>query len=359
MLERVREFAHRHRKYEPLVFFVAGFTFDALLLHRIDDPLMLVHQAIYLSLSALLIAWDQLVEIGARGVPGWAEKIWNYREGVLHFMLGTLLNVYTIFYFKSGTLLGSLTFLLILAALLFLNEARPTRLRKHLLRAALFALCLMSYANIVVSIAIGSIGALVFAAAVLASGAVLGGFAYWLSRYLGRARAWTDLGYPFVGVALLYSALYAFKVLPPVPMSAKSIGIYRSVGKENDTYQLGFERSTWRFWENGDQTFRARAGDKIYCFAQIFSPTRFKDQLFVRWSLKDPKLGWQTWDAIPFNVVGGREEGYRGYTVKTNYEPGSWRVSIETRDGRELGRIAFEIVATDDPPPAALNYDFR
>jgi hypothetical protein len=47
------------------------------------------------------------------------------------------------------------------------------------------------------------------------------------------------------------------------------------------------------------------------------------------------------------NVEGGREEGYRGFTKKTNFQPGHWRVQIETLEDREVGRISFEVVADD------------
>ena len=89
----------------------------------------------------------------------------------------------------------------------------------------------------------------------------------------------------------------------------------------------------------------ARDGDTLICFAQIFFPTRFKDQLQVRWLYRDEKGQWHPSDAIPLPVVGGREEGYRAVTQKKNYQPGEWRVQIESMDDREIGRIGFTIEA--------------
>jgi len=360
MLTKVRESLHKYRKWEPLAFFTAGFCFDALLLHRIDDPLMLTHQAVYLLLAALIIAWDLFCEEGHSPVPKWLDKAWIYREGILHFVLGTLLNVYTIFYFKSGSMMSSLSFLAFLGLLLFLNEARPSRISKHLLRNALFGLCLISYMNIIVSIAIGSVGPWVFILAIGVAFGVHTCFVSLLRSRLPGPRLFREIKMPFLGIAAIYVLLYAFKVLPPVPLSVKFMGIYRDIARDGGNYRLGFHGATWKFWQNGERVFEARPGDKIVCFVQVFSPTRFKDQLFVRWQHKDKLRGWQSWDAIAMDVAGGREEGYRGYTLKTNYQPGDWRVSIETADGREVGRIGFEVVAAEaGSPQPEMHYEIR
>lgn len=360
MLQQLRQKLHQYKKWEPLAFFTGGFLFDALLLHRIDNIYMLVHQAIYLVVAASLIAGDLFFDAGRIAIPRYLEKAWAYREGVLHFLLGTLLNVYTIFYFKSASTGTAILFLLFLGLLLFLNEVRPAKISKHVLRNSLFSLCLLSYVNIIVSIVLGSTGSHVFILGVGVAYLLHALFVIYLKRALAERRLWIEIRMPFFTIALAYVLLYVFKVLPPVPLSVKYMGIYREVSRAGEDYRLGYETPSWKFWSNGDQYFEARPGEKIYCFVQIFSPTRFKDQLNVRWLYKDPRFGWQSWDAIPLNIVGGREEGYRGYTIKGNYQPGDWRVSIETVDGREVGRIRLKIVAVDAATPhAPLNYDLR
>ena len=347
-----KEFVHKHKKWEPLVFFIAGFSFDAMLLHRIDDPLMLIHQAVYLSLCAFVIAWDLFGDVDRAEVPvtengripKFFSKLWSYREGVLHFMLGTLLNVYTIFYFKSGTLLSSIFFLILVASLLFLNEVRPKQVPKHILRNALFGLCLISYLNVIVSILAGSIGTFVFIGAVVLAATLHSAYAWYLKRKLDPAKIRLHVQAPFFAILVIYSLLYVTKVLPPVPLSVKHIGIYHNVTRVEGGYQLEEHRPEWRFWENGDQTFQANVGDRVFCFVQVFAPHGFHDQLKLRWRFHDPVRGWTVGDSIPLSVSGGREEGFRGFTSKSNYVPGDWRVEVETSDGREIGRIGFTIV---------------
>ena len=59
--------------------------------------------------------------------------------------------------------------------------------------------------------------------------------------------------------------------------------------------------------------------------------------------------GWALQDTIPIKIVGGREQGFRGYGVKSKYPPGDWKVQVETTDGREIGRVYFDV----EPAPAS------
>jgi hypothetical protein len=46
---------------------------------------------------------------------------------------------------------------------------------------------------------------------------------------------------------------------------------------------------------------------------------------------------------IAFEIHGGREGGYRGFSVKHAVTPGPWRVEVETDEGRIIGRIDFNV----------------
>src|SRR3982751_5786983 len=89
----------KHERWVPPVAFVCGFLFDMTFLKRIDEPKVVLQQAIYLLLSLGLLTVD-LFELDKEiNPPAFLRKIWQYREFFLHFLLGTLLNSYTIFYF--------------------------------------------------------------------------------------------------------------------------------------------------------------------------------------------------------------------------------------------------------------------
>ena len=56
-------------------------------------------------------------------------------------------------------------------------------------------------------------------------------------------------------------------------------------------------------------------------------------------------------DRIPIAIAGGRERGYRGYTVKQRVTPGNWRVDVETAEGRVIGRVSFRVEEPEGETP--------
>jgi hypothetical protein len=328
MITRLREFYGKHHRWISIVFFLLGFLFDTVMLQRIDEPKVILQQALYLLICAFLIGIE-LIE-GSREVPPprFLARVWIYREPLLSFLLGTLLNSHAIFYFKSASALTSLAFIAVLIALLTINEFKHFEESQVQVHMALLSLCLVSWLVGLAPIVMGYIGAIPFLFAILASISI--SLAYYfllrsrLPEHLGMLLA--RLALPFTIVHVLFVILYFAHVIPPVPLSTSYIGIFHDVKKADGAYELTYTRPAWKFWQHGDQTFLARPGDTLFCFARIFSPTRFSDQLQVRWLLWDKKQGWLSADAIPMAITGGREGGYRAM------------------DSRELGRINFEVV---------------
>ncbi|MBI5596979.1 MAG: DUF2914 domain-containing protein [Elusimicrobia bacterium] len=351
-VERAKRFYHENEPACTAGLFVFGFLFDTLAVGRIDQLHNIIHQAVYLSLCALFTGLELREKHGAFTPPERLRGAWAYQAGATHFMLGTLLNIYTLFFFKSASLTASAVFLLLLVALLAVNELKPFESSGTALRMSLFSLCLLAYFTYLVPVLVGSIGTWPFLGSMAGASAAVGLFGWRLTAALpARPDAVRrSLLIPYASVMALFIGLYFAKVIPPVPLSLVEIGIYHDVRREGKDFVLSSTRPRWKFWQRGDQLFLARPGDRIHCFVSVFSPTRFAEKLTVRWLVRDPARGWAESDAIPLEIAGGRDEGWRGNTAKARYTPGDWRVLIETSDGRELGRIALKVVP--DPSSA-------
>ena len=352
LAERAKAFYRDHEPACTVAFFVAGFLFDTMAVGRIDKLHNIVHQATYLLLCALFTSYELRERYGDFSPPERFKTLWRYHAAATHFMLGTLLNIYTLFYFKSASLGTSFLFLCILAALLAVNELKPFADSGTTLRMTMFSLCLVSYFTYLVPTVVGAIGTLPFLGTLAASTACVAALAWWLRGRLKDPRVLVPhLLAPFACVALGFAALYFAKLIPPVPLSLSEIGVYHDVRREGDRFLLQETRPRWRFWERGDQTFLARPDDKIFCYLQAFSPARFRERLQLRWLRRDDALGWGEEDAIPLATAGGREGGWRGFAVKNRWKPGRWRVRVETSDGRELGRLDLTVIADETTGP--------
>ena len=350
---RVKKFYFEHEPACTAGFFIAGFLFDMLAVGRIDRLGNIIQQAAYLFLCALLTGLELSEIYGGFSPPRRLQTFWRYHTTATHFMLGTLLNIYTVFYFKSASLGASLTFLLILAAMLAVNELKPFKTSGTTMRMGILSLCLISYCTYLVPMLVGSIGTWPFIGSMAAAALVMGALAWLLQRRLSSQpyAICKHVLIPFAAVLACFTWLYFAKLIPPVPLSISAIGIYHDVSRVGDRFVLTTTRPRWKFWQRGDQSFLSRPGDKVHCFISVFSPARFKDRLQVRWLFLDLVAGWQESDVMPLDIIGGREGGFRADTIKSRYQPGRWRVRVETSDQRELGCI--DLTVTEDDSAAA------
>jgi hypothetical protein len=270
---------------------------------------------------------------------------YDYRTAIIHFFFGNLLNLYTIFFFKSSSLLVSFFFMIFLVFLLMANESARFKSLGLSFKFGLLNLCFLCFFAYVVPTFIGHIGVLVFLFSMVIGCLPMVAVGWWIQNYVPAAfdKAKSQILVPLGIVLVGFLGLYYVRLIPPVPLSIPFIGVYHSVEKVPEGYKLSHERPWWKFWHNGDQMFLAQTSDKIYVFFRIFSPSRFADQVLVRWYWHDNRAGWTLQDSIPIKIMGGREEGFRGYGVKSNYQPGSWKVQIETLDEREIGRVYFDL----------------
>ncbi len=341
-LNRIWDFTKRRSN---IIFFVAGFLFDALTITRIDSTVDLVLQSLYLLVITFLIIRQAYLEAGRWQPRGWVARLWSYESEALHFFYGGLLSAYVVLYIKSTSFSRSIIFFVLVVILMIANEMPQVRRLKSLLRLGLFSFCLISYLNYLFPVLIRRMGDWVFILAWAASAALVGLLLKKLagSLHLEPKEAWVRLGWSPALVLILVAGLYFMKLIPPVPLSMQYAGIFRHVEAQAGQYRLTYRKPPWtRFWQKSEHLFLAREGEQIFFFTRIFGPTRFEHQVFLRWDSKDPHTDrWITSDRIPLPIKGGRDEGYRGYAYKKNYQPGKWRVKVETEDGRVLGEVVF------------------
>ena len=348
-LNRLKLYYEKNERKVAVWSFVGGFLFDVVTLDRIDSWFTIGQQVVYIVVIGIALMQmffqEGRPERDVAGMGSIRRAYFEYRNAIVHFILGSLLSLYTLFFFKSSSLFVSFGFMAILVALLVVNESELFKKSGLSFKFALLSICILSFSASVVPVIIGSIGMLVFLAAMLVGCIPLAVINRRIRIHAPERtqQARRQILLPFGCVLVLFLTLYLFRLIPPVPLSIQRIGVYHGVERQGDSFVLSHERPFWRFWDNGDQKFLAQPGDKIYAFFRIFSPARFADQVLMRWYWKDGGGKWRLQDSIPINIVGGRALGFRGYGMKANYQPGAWKLQVETTDEREIGRVYFDL----------------
>ena len=127
-LNRLERYFKENERAVAAVFFAAGFVFDMLTTGRIDSWATIGQQAVYLAviMAVLLQMFREQGQPAPEPAGMTRLKRWTYeyRGPAVHFLLGALLNLYAIFFFKSSSLAVSFGFLGILVALVLANESR-------------------------------------------------------------------------------------------------------------------------------------------------------------------------------------------------------------------------------------------
>lgn len=344
-------FYGRHRRFTPVVFFFGGTVWDAATVYRIDSLIDNGLIITYLLLLGGLIPVSALVESGRIAGPRW-EKVRPWFVPIKQFLFGALFSTFVFFYVQSASWSGTAFFLLFLVGLLIANEFLHERVASVHLDLALYLVAATTFFVYFVPMVTKIMNVATF----LVACALAAGLVFLLSEFLRKRNVFRTKREVAVsraviaGLAGLFVVAYVANWIPPVPLALRESGIYHGVRRENGGYDLRREvQPWWAFWRNDDSTFSRAPGDAVYCFTSVFAPTRLENRIVHVWQYRDADGDWQTADRIGYEIVGGRDQGYRGYTLKRTVSPGDWRVSVETESGRILSRIAFEVIDTDEP----------
>jgi hypothetical protein len=198
---------------------------------------------------------------------------------------------------------------------------------------------------------------------------ILSGFAslvviFFFSRLLAKisplkfVESKKSLRISIVSIYLFFNLAYFTNIIPPVPLALKEIGVYHSIIKEKGgSYSLEYEPSSWYpFFKNTSDIFHREPDEAVYIWSSVFAPTKLSVKIFHRWQNYDvTKKEWVTAGLVEFDIKGGREEGFRGYSKKSTVFPGEWRVDVETERKDLIGRIEFTVVDSKGSSPMIIN----
>lgn len=341
----------KHERLASALTLLGGFLFDAYFFRRIDLPFENIAIILHFVFGFIAIVFMHLAT-AKFGERDFAKRFAAIFPLIIQFAIGGLFGKFFIFFYYSGSVVTSWPVLILLFGLAILNESWRDRYARLNVTIVVFYLALLVYCISVAPIILGSLGWLSFllgACASLFFVAIVIGIIHATSHDINRVEQRKLVGVILSSLALFF-IMYYFRIIPPIPLALKDVGIYHSVVKESTGNYRAVAEADHPWWPFAEPVFRRTGSEPVYFFAAVFAPSKLATEVVHVWQMKDASGQWQTIQKLPIGIVGGREGGYRGYSLRSQVDPGEWRVNVETPRGELLGRLNFKVENAPTPP---------
>lgn len=345
---KVKSFVERHEDRLDTVAFVGGFAFDILTLKMADSLLDNLIVLFYLLVASVGILVINMYFAGNLKRPIF-EKIVLWIPFIIQFSFGGVLSVLVVFYAKSANFISSWPFMLILFAIFVGNEKFRARYTRIAFQISVLYFLLFLLLIFYVPMLVGKMGSLVFLMSGMISLVLIAGFIKLID--LGRPGSLKKFHSNIAkGVAIIFvgiNILYFTNIIPPIPLSLRDVQIFQNIKATRYGYTaIADTRSDCRFCLR--PKIHLNESGTLYAYSSIFAPITLSTSVVHEWQQYDSvSKNWIVRARVPFSIRGGRAEGFRGYSLKSNITPGRWRLSVETSGGQTLGRITFDVLPYD------------
>jgi hypothetical protein len=355
---KFRSFIRKHKKYAPLLFFIGGFIFDTLTLGRIDRLYDLIVLCLHMTALTVTLYLYNLAFDGK-----WKNTILQRYEEyfplAIQFFFGGLSSAYVIYFSRSVSLSKTISFFVILIVLLFANEFLKKRISNKYLQFSVFFFLNLTFFTFMIPVFIKEMNTGIFIFSGLVSLLLTLTLIIIIYSKSPNTRSEIHKG-KIIGLILsiytIINIFYFLNLIPPVPLALDKGIVAYNIKQVNNDYIVTYDRDDTKiFWREHKLKFLYIPGEKVYVFTSIFAPTDIKKAILHRWKwYNDNTSEWEITDDIGYNITGGRDSGYRGYSFKNNVKEGLWKIEVITEEELVIGVIDFEIVINSYKKPKRL-----
>lgn len=344
-ISRFRAFIRKHKKSAPVVFFILGFTWDSLTLGSVDRLYDQIIICLYLfSLSGCLYLFNRTEDDAWKGT--FLERYEDYFPLAIQFFIGGLCSAYVIFFSRSVSFTKTVSFFIILVVLLFANELLKKRISNKYLQFGTYFFVNFTFFTFFIPVIVNAMNTFVF---IISGGISLSSTLFLVTFIYGKSASTrkelnkTKLINLILVIYASINIFYFFNLIPPVPLAMEEGIVAHKIEKQNGDYFVSYQDGGLLKEFNSEISYNP--GDSLFVFTSIFAPADLRKKINHHWQWKNPTSEkWETSDKIEFEITGGRDGGYRGYTYKTRMLEGKWKVDVITSNDLILGRINFEII---------------
>lgn len=327
-----------------------GFLTDLFTFKTLDISLAFSILTGHIIFAGLVVAFMQIYDARLSHFQGRRlSYIRLFCPIALQFSFGALLSASFIFYTFGGVFAVSWPLFLLLLFLMISNELFKKKYEQSSVLIPLYYFLLLMFLTLVFPYIFRSISFWYYLLAGLVSLGIIILFVRGLSFVAPDIkRSWNFLFKRIAVIFLLMHGLYVFNIIPPVPLSLRDAGVYHQVKRDGSTYELLAEKQSLAQKIIPGERVHIQEGDNVYVFTSIFAPSRLHTTIIHHWQhFDEQKDSWMTKSRLSYSISGGRQDGYRGYTLRPTTRPGKYRVLVETPKGQVLGKVAFRVIFSE------------
>tara|TARA_R110000868_G_scaffold189802_1_gene433390 strand:+ start:1841 stop:2956 length:1116 start_codon:yes stop_codon:yes gene_type:complete len=354
----IRKFIRRHEKYAPIIFFIGGFIFDSFTLGRIDRLYDLIVLCLHMSSLTITLYLYNLADDG-KWKNTFLERYEEYFPLAIQFFFGGLSSAYVVYFSRSVSLSKTASFFIILIVLLFANEFLKKRISNKYLQFSVYYFISFTFFAFMIPVFIKEMNTEIFIFSGLISLACTLILIIIIYSISPSTRLEIRLG-KLIGIILsiyiVINTFYFFKLIPPVPLALEDGIVAHNIKLANNNYIVSYETEEWYiFWRKHKLKFIHQPNENVYVFSSVFAPTSLEKSIIHRWEwYNELTQEWEIVEDIGYDITGGRDGGFRGYTYKSNLKSGVWKVEVLTEEELVLGVIDFEIVTSSSMIPKKI-----
>ncbi|MFP4539385.1 MAG: DUF2914 domain-containing protein [Candidatus Paceibacterota bacterium] len=348
----IKKLNYYYKRYER--FLIPGALFlgiitDVLLFRSINFQFAFTILFIHFLVSGSVIFFIRIYDRGY--LRRWGTRLIRvFSPLILQYTFGALLSACLIFYWFSSSFFASWPFILLIIALVLSNDLLKRYYLRLQVQIGVYFFITFSLSVLILPFLVGSLGVHIFLLAGLLSLVIIFLYLKGLSYFLPEIRLDKKKFASMIGVIfVVINVLYFLNIIPPVPLSLRSGEVLHFVEKETDGYRVKVEEQSFLDILRPGERVKVTDDGRIYFFSAVFAPAQLEANIVHNWQYYQNGK-WVNKSRIEFPIVGGRDEGYRGYSYTDEVIPGKWRVSVETERGQVIGRETFRVILSEETP---------
>ena len=348
---KIRRFYERYERYLIPGALLFGIITYSLLFRTVNLKLAFSILTLHFIFSGSVIAFMHLYNAGYLRFKG--SRILRILSPLfLQYSFGALLSGSLIFYWFSSSFVASWPFILIIVILMISNDLLKKYYLWFRVQMGVYFFIAFSLSVLILPFLVKEIGVIVFLLGGFLSLFIIFCYLYGLSIFLPRVyKERKVFAVIIIVIFVIMNSFYFTNVIPPVPLTLRDSEVAHHIERRDGDYILRTEDDSFLERYFFGKNIHLAEGDRVYFFSSVLAPVWLGTDIVHHWQYYDEESGkWVSRNKVEFPIVGGRDEGYRGYSFISNVFPGLWRVMVETSRGQVIGRESFRVVSTYRSP---------